>query len=167
MKKVILKENGLSFPRSRASHTVHAFAAIASHHHLPDATTSCATITVAPDSADISAAAGLSKSWFIIGPPKDKIALLDFVVPAFKKQMARKIPPDSEQCLEVKSKHLHSLLTWIACPPGNASLAGKPSVPLIFFLRIIIIMNTYPVLFISWTRIKTCIILLIFTTTLR
>lgn len=157
MKKVILKENGLSFPRSRASHIVHALAAVANHHHLPDATTNFATITVAPDNASISAAAGLSKPWFIVCPPKGKIALLGFKVPSFKKHgksatgHVRKILPDSEQCLEVKSKHLYSFLTWIACPPGNASLAGKSFLPLIFFfLRIIIIMNIYPVLFMSW-----------------
>lgn len=52
---------------------------------------------------------------------------------------------------------------------GNASLAKKPFASLIFFLRIIIIMNIYPEFFFclgNSTSVKTCIISLIFTTTL-
>ena len=52
-----------------ASHTVPAVAA-AAHHHLPAATTNLATITMAPENAAISAAAGLSKPKFIFWPPK-------------------------------------------------------------------------------------------------
>lgn len=111
------KETGLSFPRHRASHIVHAFASAAHSHHLPPATTNFATITVAPAMPPSLPLQGCQKSEFIFWPPKGKIALLGIMVPSFKKHGAsprrhlRKIPPDSEQCLEGKSKYLYALLT--------------------------------------------------------
>lgn len=67
-----------------ASHTVPAIAA-AAHHHLPAATTNLATITMAPDNAAISAAAGLSKPKFIFSPPEKQNELFSVLQgPSFK-----------------------------------------------------------------------------------
>lgn len=104
-----------------SSHIMHAIPTAASHRQLPAATTNSATITMAPDDA----ATGLSKPRFIFRPPKSKIALLSFMGPSFEEHGTRtrghlrKNPPDPEQSLEVNSKHLHSFLTWTACPPGE------------------------------------------------
>lgn len=110
------KETGLSFPRHRASRIVHAFASAAHPHHLPPATNNFATITAAP-AATISAAARLSKIRVHLLASKRQNCSSRYYVPSFKKHEAsprrhlRKIPPDSEQGLEVKSKYLYALLT--------------------------------------------------------